>query len=263
MSAIAVPDPADTRFPADSPASARPGLARLTRVELRKMTDTRAGFWLLATTALLSVAAVATVAIAGKAPDQKLGEMFSVALAPQSILLPIVGILLVTSEWTQRTTLITFALVPQRERVLAAKLLAGCALALAGFAVALGVGALGTLVTSPDVSGAWSLSPAQLGQTLLSVVTGMMTGIGFGAVLLVSAPAIVLYFALPIAFGALGAIPALNGVAEWVDIYRAAAPLTEELLSAGQWARAATALLIWTTLPLAGGLWRILRDEVR
>ena len=36
---------------------ARPGLGRLTLVELRKMSDTRAGFWLLATTALLTVAA--------------------------------------------------------------------------------------------------------------------------------------------------------------------------------------------------------------
>ena len=35
---------------------ARPSLARLTLVELRKMADTRAGFWLLATTGLLTVA---------------------------------------------------------------------------------------------------------------------------------------------------------------------------------------------------------------
>ena len=41
------------------------------------------------------------------------------------MLLPIVGILLVSSEWSQRTALITFTLVPQRMRVMSAKLAAG------------------------------------------------------------------------------------------------------------------------------------------
>ena len=36
-------------------AADRPGLGRLTLVELRKMTDTRAGFWLLLATAGLTV----------------------------------------------------------------------------------------------------------------------------------------------------------------------------------------------------------------
>ena len=37
---------------------ARPGLGRLTLVELRKMTDTRSGFWLLFATAALTIAVV-------------------------------------------------------------------------------------------------------------------------------------------------------------------------------------------------------------
>ena len=40
-------------------ADARPGLTRLTAVELRKMTDTRAGFWLLLAVAVLTVVVVA------------------------------------------------------------------------------------------------------------------------------------------------------------------------------------------------------------
>ena len=40
-----------------------------------------------------------------------------------SLILPVLGILLVTSEWSQRTGLTTFALVPQRERVIVAKLI--------------------------------------------------------------------------------------------------------------------------------------------
>ena len=36
---------------------ARPGLARLTKVELRKMVDTRSGFWLLLAVLALTVLA--------------------------------------------------------------------------------------------------------------------------------------------------------------------------------------------------------------
>ena len=68
--------------------------------------------------------------------DQTLARCSSIAVAPASILLPIVGILLVTSEWSQRTALITFALVPDRGRVLAAKLLASVVLSLVALASA-------------------------------------------------------------------------------------------------------------------------------
>ena len=54
-----------------------------------------------------------------------------------TLLLPIVGILLVTSEWSQRTAQVTFTLVPRRGRVLAAKVSASVVLALVAFALAL------------------------------------------------------------------------------------------------------------------------------
>jgi ABC-2 type transport system permease protein len=104
------------------PTLARPGLARLTAVELRKMTDTRAGFWLQLAVGLLTVAVVAADCLWGRAQDHTLREMLAVAVAPASVLLPVVGILLVTSEWSQRTGMVTFALVPRRGRVMAAKL---------------------------------------------------------------------------------------------------------------------------------------------
>ena len=101
-----------------------------------------------------------------------------------------------------------------------------------------------------------------VGQTAVSLVTGMISGIAFGALLLASAPAIVVYFVLPIAWGLLGSIPALEGAARWLDGGRSLAPLTEEALSGTQWARAATTLAVWMLLPLVVGWWRILRDEV-
>ena len=76
----------------------RPGLGRLTRVELRKMTDTRAGFWLQASVVALTLASVALLVILATAPDRTLHRTLEVAIQPAGVLLPIVGILLVRAR---------------------------------------------------------------------------------------------------------------------------------------------------------------------
>jgi len=243
-------------------AGARPGMGRLTAVELRKMVDTRAGFWLQLAVVALTVVVVVVVCIVGNAEDHTLRQLLEVALAPASILLPIVGILLVSSEWSQRTAPITFVLVPRRARVIAAKVVASLVLTIIAFAFCVLVAAIGTAVAAPGLDGTWSLSAGLLGQSLLSLATGMVMGVAFGAALLSSAPAIVLYFALPLGLAALGSIPALEGAARWLDGSRSLTPLAEHLMSGTEWARAGTTLALWMVLPLAIGLWRIVRDEV-
>jgi ABC-2 type transport system permease protein len=91
---------------------------------------------LLAATAALTVvvAVVACLLFAGR--DRTLLNFLAVSLMPASLVIPVAGILLVTSEWSQRTALITFALVPVRSRVVAAKLIAGIALVAIAFASA-------------------------------------------------------------------------------------------------------------------------------
>jgi ABC-2 type transport system permease protein len=102
-----------------------------------------------------------------------------------------------------------------------------------------------------------------LGQTTVYVATSMITGIAFGAMLLSSAPAIVLYFALPLAWTALGSLAFLESAARWLDGARSLAPMTDELMSTTQWARAGTTLAVWMLLPLLVGLWRVTRGDVR
>jgi ABC-2 type transport system permease protein len=258
MSTAVLPAPVQTRG-----ADRRPGLGRLTLVELRKMTDTRAGFWLLLSTALLTAAVVVIAGIAMDEPDRTLINFVAIATAPISILGPIVGILLVTSEWTQRTSLITFTLVPLRSRVLVAKLLAGGALGLIGYQICLAAGLLATAVFGGDAGDTWSFSAALLGQNALSVVLAMLAGIGFGAVLLASAPAIVLFFVLPTAWGAIGSISALEGAAKWLDQSRTMADMGERALSSGEWARVGTSVALWVLLPIVIGFWRVRRNDVR
>jgi ABC-2 type transport system permease protein len=232
--------------------------SRLTGVELRKMVDTRAGFWLQLVVWLLVPAAVALYAIFGKAADHTYQQFLSLALAPVDVLLPIVGILLVSSEWSQRTAISTFTLVPRRERVLAAKLAAGLGLGLVAFLVCIVVAAAGNAACG----GSWALSGAVFGQMVVDVATSMAMGVAFGALFLASAPAIVCSFLLPIGFGAVTSLPPFAGLARWLDTSRALGPLTDHPLSPLEWAHAGTTLALWLVVPLAVGLARITRADV-
>ena len=241
---------------------ARPGLGRLVTVELRKMVDTRAGFWLQI--AMIALTAVVVIArrVFGDGGDHTFAGVLDVGLQPAAVLLPITGILLVTSEWSQRTGMITFALVPVRSRVLGAKLIASIVLSLATLVMSVAVVAAGALVASPGVNGTWSDAATLIGQSAVFLTTGMVVGVAFGAVLLASAPAVVALSALPIAWTAAASLSFFASAAPWLDTRLALAPLHHEVLSATQWAHAGTALAVWMVLPLLIGIWRITRQEV-
>jgi ABC-2 type transport system permease protein len=251
-----------TAFVDTAPTAAfnRPSLPRLSAVELRKMADTRAGFWLLLIVGLLAAAFVTITLIWGNAQDQHLAEMFRGALWVVSVLLPVLGILAVTSEWSQRTALTTFALVPGRERIIAAKLVAGTALALVAVAVCLLAAAIGNLIAG----GSWSLELSALGNGALFEVLAMLGGIAFGLAFLSSPLAIVLYFVLPTVWAILGeAISALDKPAEWLDTSRSMEPLVENTMGGGDWARLATSVALWVGVALVIGLLRLRRSELK
>jgi ABC-2 type transport system permease protein len=241
---------------------ARPGLGRLVAVELRKMVNTRAGFWLQVATVAITALVVIVRSVVGDAGDHTFAAILDVGVKPAAVLLPIAGILLVTSEWSQRTGMITFALVPVRSRVLGAKLIASLVLAVGMLVMTVGVVAAGALVASPGVDGTWSDVAPLIGQSAVYLGGGMLTGVAFGAVVLASAPAIVALFALPIAWTAVASLSFFADAAPWLDTRLALGPLPQEVISSTQWAHAGTALALWMLLPLLIGIWRITRREV-
>ena len=241
----------------------RPGLVRLTALELRKMVDTRAGLWLQLSVLALTMGLLFARLFVGADVDHRLVNFLGLVVQPAAVLLPVVGILLISSEWSQRTSLITFTLVPHRGRVLAAKLVAAVVLSMAAILLSLAVSVVGTVLAAPGVDDTWSLPPELLGQVALYLATSMITGVAYGGALLSSAPAIALYFVLPTAWMFLGFIPALETAARWLDQSRTLLPMVEHVLSATEWARVGTSLTLWMVLPLLIGLWRMMRSEVR
>jgi ABC-type transport system involved in multi-copper enzyme maturation permease subunit len=238
----------------------RPPLLRLTKVELRKMIDTRAGFWLLLLTVLSAVAAVVLVVAVGENADQDFASLFSISVQVISILLPVVGLLAVTSEWSQRTALTTFALVPERERVVTAKLLAATALTLVAVLACLAAAAAGNLIAG----GSWHIDLADLYGGALFELLGMIGALAFGLMLMHSALAIVSYFVAPTVVGILVAtIHSLKGPSEWFDTGQTTPPLAEGRMEGDDWAKLAVSMAIWVALPLALGLIRLRRHEIK
>ena len=238
--------------------------ARLVRVELRKMYDTRAGSWLLISIAAITLLAMTLLLLVGKDRDHTFINFMGVSATPQGFLLPVLGVLLVTSEWSQRTTLTTFALEPSRSRVVASKIVAALVLGVVAVAVALLIAALATSVaggTDP-----WkNIGLDDVGKFTILQLSGTLMGLAFGMLLLNSAAAIVLYFVLPTAFTIVTSIwTGLHDVQPWIDTGTSQAPLFGGVDMTGQeWAQLATSSALWILLPLLVGLWRIVRAEVK
>src|SRR6201996_5254137 len=249
-------------MPAATGRDTRPSLSRLTKVELRKMVDTRSGFWLLIAVAGLTVVAVFITALFAHEDQRTLRHILSNGLQPAGILLPVVGILVVTAEWSQRTALISFSLVPDRTRLLTAKILAGVVLALAATALALVFSVVGTAIASTHVQHVWSLPIGLLFQDVFYVVTAMVIGIGFGAALQSTAPAIVLYFVLPVALAAIGSIHAPTSILDWGHTPARPQPLTTEVMTGHQWAQGLVALALWIGISLGFGIYRLTQRDL-
>jgi len=235
--------------------------ATLASVELRKMVNTRAGFWLQVAIVTLTVLVVVVRVVTGDAADHTFAAILDVAIRPAAILLPIAGVLLITSEWSQRTGMITFTLVPVRSRVLGAKLIAGLILAVGMLALSVAVAAAGALVASAGVEGTWADAAPLIGQSAVYLTTGMIVGVAFGMVVLASTPAITALFALPIAWTVVASLSFFSEVAPWLDTRLALDRLPAEVLTGTQWAHVGTALALWMLLPLALGVARITKRE--
>lgn len=256
MTALATPDyqiPADER---------RPSLGRLTRIELRKMLDTRSGLWFSLAVAAVTLVTVIITSLVHGGRDSTLARLFDNSVQPDAILLPVLGVLLVCGEWSQRTTLTTFTLVPDRGRILSAKLAAAIVLAFAAFVVCLACSVLvGGLLPAPG--GAGGLSLVVLTQGLLFLAATMVIGVAFGAAIMLSAPALVAYLLLPTAWDAL--VSTIHGFAtldNWLAIGTVLGPLAQHSFSASNWAHAGTTIALWMVLPLVIGVWRFARRDV-
>lgn len=241
-------------------------LSRLARIELRKMVDTTAGRWFVASIGLVVLAVVAIIFFVDGDSVSFAGYLQG-TVTPLSILLPILGIMGVTAEWGQRTAMTTFALEPRRGRIVAAKIIASMVMGVFAFAVAVGLAALMNWLSTMlmGASGDWEVSSWLVGGAALFLAFSLGQGLAFGMILLNTPAAIVTYFVLPMVWSILTSlISGLQTTAEWLDPSRTMSPLVMGTALDGQeWAQLATSMVVWLVLPLAAGTVRVLKREVK
>ncbi len=128
------------------------------------MFDTRSGFWLMM-----------SILISGSGDDlgdrlrarQRASPTASFGTRDRCsrlrILLPVIAILSVTSEWSQRTGLITFTLVPHRGQVILAKAIAAVLVGVVSMIFSFAIGAVGNVVGAAinGVDTRWNIEPGR------------------------------------------------------------------------------------------------------
>ena len=264
--------PASTTESAPVRRAARPiPTTRLVKVELRKMFNTRSGFWMLVSIGVLSV--IATGAVIIFAPDSAVTyESLATAIGfPMSVILPMIAILAVTSEWSQRSGLTTFTLVPSRGRVIGAKAIATLLVGLGSVAVAFAVGALGNVAGSAlaGVDTVWDISLSTAPQMVLGNLVGMAIGFTLGVVLRNSAAAIVGYFVVSLVMPGILVLLAqvrswFEDLQPWIDWNETQVALFEGATNTGEeWAMLGSTTMIWIGIPLVVGLLSLRRSEVK
>lgn len=247
-------------------------MSRLAKVELRKALDTRAGRWLVIAILALVVLVEVIYSFAAHEGDKDFQDYLQIPGAIFGYFLPIIIIMLTTSEASQRNGLVTFTLEPKRWRVVGAKFLAGIVLAVGVMIGGLVIAFLGTLlgaVTGGDPS--WGLDRGIiLNALLLSNLIGIFVGFALAMLIMNTPGAIVAYFAytliLPTAVAILSSISdGFDKLAPWIEFNTAQSPLISGDYSptGEQWAQILTSGIIWLVIPLAVGIRRLMRIEFK
>jgi len=246
-------------------------LLRLFSVELRKSVDTLAGRWMLIVIAVLTLLVDLITVSFMNATSMGL-NLSTLLWSQKNVMLPIVAamaILLATSEWTQRTAMVTFTLTPDRWKTIAAKSVVALLLGAGAFLLSLVIGSLLTFA-----GGHWDLTFQELVPRFLTWLVFLAQALALGFLLLNSAAAIVTFYTFFV-LGTFILSPALlfasvksetmAHIWPWVDLYRATFLTyhSKGWPSGEQWGQLLTSSAIWVLLPLAIGVWRVLNAEVK
>ncbi len=258
-----------TTHTASRPAIGPTRFRQVLAVEFRKAASTTASFALLAAIAggIALVAVISTFAFTFF-EDQGMPWFIRVAIlmAAPGFLVPPAVILLSTAEWSTRSAMTTFTLVPRRSIVLAAKALVAAVIAISAWLLALGFGILSYVIGAVvhgvrvEVDMPWRLAAGDLGAFLLLAASALALGL-----LIQNAPAaIVVVLAVP------NLISGLGMFAQWLDTLVLWTNLPNALYGSLQsaeptepvdWARLASAATIWIIVPGVLGWIRTLRRE--
>ncbi|MDP9849568.1 hypothetical protein [Streptosporangium lutulentum] len=235
---------------------------RLLAVEARKLFDTRNGKIIFA---IMIVLTLASVIGRGVASGPHLHTLIGTAGIGFGTLLPVLGILTVTGEWSHRTALTTFALEPRRLRVPAAKCLSLLITTVAAclFAILVAIPVTAVVSGVQDVPATWEVEPLALLGWIATGVLVVAEGLALGMLLLNAPAAIVILLVTPVVWSAVSGLGATGkALAGWLDLNTTANPLMAGDMTGGDAARLAVSAIVWIVVPMTAGAVRVIRKEV-
>ena len=231
------------------------------RVETRKLLDTRGGLAVLGL--IIATCMFALVWLLSQSKYPVTFHRYSTGAANiVAFLIPVVTLMAMTAEWTQRTALTTFTMSPRRGRVLSAKFVAGLAVSTAVLVsvllLAAGATGLGGVIHG-DAS--WGLMGSDIRSYFIIMFLEVVMAAAFAAIAGQTAVALVAYFIFPSAWAAF-ASNVLGKTGKWFDIFdaydRLSSPHPFEHMG-----QTLTAVACWIVVPAVVGIRRSLRREIK
>ncbi|WP_134323393.1 hypothetical protein [Cumulibacter soli] len=246
-----------------TPPIAPPSGTTLLNVEFRKMVDTRAGRALLICVVGLALAIAIGQGFVERDGELVMSDFIQGPIQASGMIAPVIALMAMTGEFTQRTALTTFTLTPRRVRVIAAKFIAAMTLTMGAIAAAL-VAAMSTALVIGAASGE-SINSDGLEQTLRGTVVVCLLmavmGSAVGALVAQTAIAVAVLLAAPAMLSILGSAVLRDGAA-WFDVLQA----FERISSSDplhDWYQSLTAITLWVLIPAGVGILRLLRREIK
>lgn len=243
--------------------------SRVLQVEFRKLTSTLSNNVLLL---LLAAGAVliAVVCTLNYTSIMQMGVPWMAFAAiinlPATFLVGPLVILLVTSEWSTRSTMTTFTLVPRRSLVIAAKAVVTVVVTLLvwafGVVLAAVVNVIGSAITNSTAS--WDLPVLDVLGDASAFLLLVLSAFALALLLHNGPAAIVGFLAIPTALTMAAQLsPKAASIIQWIDLTRASQVALYDMggASGTQWAHLATAVTVWIVIPLVLGWIRTLRRE--
>ncbi|MFV0535370.1 MAG: hypothetical protein ACK5MR_17230 [Cumulibacter sp.] len=244
------------------PAIAAPRFTTLLIVELRKMVDTRSGRALLVGVVGIAFAIAIGQSVGSREGALIMAEFLQGPIQAAGLIAPVITLLAMTGEFTQRTALTTFTLAPRRLRVVAAKFVAAIALTLVAISAAV-MAAMSTALVVAGVSDV-SIEYGGVSEAIRGtiVVCPLMAVLGWavGALIAQTTVAVAVLFVAPTMFTTLG--PAvLRDNAIWFDVAGAFNRISSsDPLQDGY--QSLTAITLWVLIPAGVSVVRLIRREI-
>jgi hypothetical protein len=236
-------------------------------IELRKYAGTRGGRTVLIAVAALTAGLSVVGAVVATGAPLSLSGALAFPMTLLEIALPLVVLLLWTTEWSTRDVVQTFVFRPRRGQVLASKSVAALVLVVAGLGwgvatslLAVGARAVltGTALSATGLVG----TPGTLTSSALTVGLYALFGAAIGLLVARTAPALVVFLITVAVLDTLLTL-ALGERSVWISLGQAVSRLTAGGLTAVDLPSLATALVLWIVAPVVIGGVTFLRREAR